>query len=76
MIGDSAGRSAGNRNGEGANRRNTQRERAHIDPVREQTEEVFLTRRGEQVVNVLSMICIVAFGCLGAILIAAWFGIL
>ena len=32
MLGDSGGRSAGNRVGEGARRRNTPRERAQIDP--------------------------------------------
>ena len=32
MLGDSAGRSRGNRLGEGAERRATQRERAGIDP--------------------------------------------
>lgn len=32
MLGDSAGRSARHRTGEGARRRNTPRERAQIDP--------------------------------------------
>lgn len=35
MMGQSGGRSGGSRVGQGARRRNTQRERSYVDPVRD-----------------------------------------
>lgn len=40
-MGDSGGRSAGNRTGEGAKRRATQRERAYIEPPQDKLERAF-----------------------------------
>lgn len=65
-MGDSAGRSSGNRTGAGARRRNTQRERALIDPP-----------WAEQAINppysrAFRLLCLVAFlAPLGALLTAA-----
>ena len=76
MIGDSGGRSRGNRQGEGASRKNTPRERSYIDPVRDEWEPVRLTRRAEKMANAFAMLCMVLFGCFTAILLANWFGII
>lgn len=40
-MGDSGGRSAGNRTGTGAKRRSTPRERAGIDPPQDELERAF-----------------------------------
>jgi hypothetical protein len=40
-MGDSGGRSAGNRTGDGAKRRATPRERAGIDPPQDELERAF-----------------------------------
>lgn len=40
-MGDSGGRSAGNRTGQGATRRSTPRERAGIDPPQDELEPAF-----------------------------------
>ena len=77
MMGKSAGRSSGNRVGEGAERRNTPREREKVDAVREpEFKPVVLTRRGEALANALAMLSLVFLSALGAIIIAAWWGLI
>lgn len=79
-MGNSGGRSRGNRTGQGAERRNTPRERAAIDPVfPEGPPEVRFQKTDEaHWVDVLfgwvAAVSIIFFGVLGAIILAAWFG--
>lgn len=89
MLGDSAGRSGGNPAGEGARRRFTPRERDRVDPPLDRLEPIPgsrvarrsfsplpLTARGRRVADALAFMVMVAFGCFGAILIAAWWGLI
>jgi hypothetical protein len=79
-MGNSGGRSKGNRQGKGAERRNTPRERAAIDPVfPEGPPEVRFNRQDEApwvdtLMGWLAAVSVVFFGVLGAIILAAWFG--
>lgn len=84
MLGESGGRSAKNRTGQGADRRNTQRERADIDPVRE-APEIGLVRKEppilpdgwvDTLMGWVAVISLIAFGVLGGIILAAWFGVI
>lgn len=75
-LGDSAGRSAGNRTGEGARRRNTQRERAHIDPPWDDTVVRYqLTERGEKLLTVLSWVAITLSLVTFLAILGLWFGV-
>lgn len=83
-LGESAGRSARNRTGQGAERRNTPRERALIDPVfPEGPPEVRfnrqppsrLTPRGESLLNFFAWSFWIVFCVMFAIVICAWWGL-
>lgn len=84
MLGESAGRSAGNRTGTGANRRNTPRERAGIDPVFPEPPAVRfaeepryrLTPRGEKILTVVAWGSWLFFCVLFAVVMCAWWGLL
>jgi hypothetical protein len=80
-MGKSAGRSARNRTGEGAQRRNTPREREFIDPpfpdgppaVRfAEPEAVWVDR----LFSAVAWVSVIAFGVLGGVILAAWFGVI
>lgn len=84
-IGQSGGRSAGNR--QSGPRRATPRERQHVDPpghsewehVRVEAEEwdgYRLTPRGENWLAVISLGCWVAFCVLLSVVVCAWWGLL
>ena len=83
-LGESAGRSARNRTAVNAKRRNTQRERAGIDPPfapePKPQPRYRLTPRGVMVRDALLALVaygsFIAFCCLGAIIIAAWWGLI
>lgn len=72
-MGDSGGRSAGNRTGENARRRNTPRERAQIDPPWDEVVPRYrLTPRGERLMNWFAWLSFAGMCVLGAIIIVAW----
>lgn len=87
-LGQSGGRSKGNRLGEGAVRRATPRERDGIDPpghvewehVRAEQEREehrwVLTSRGEKVMAVVAAGSWVFFCVLLAVVVCAWWGLL
>lgn len=80
-MGRSAGRSAGNRTGDGAKRRNTQRERDYIDPPfeiqPEQPESPWrLTKRGEEFFAMAALAAWVFLSVLMAVVICSWVGLL
>lgn len=80
MMGKSAGRSSGNRTGEGARRRNTARERDYIDPPADlvyrldETPRYRLTPRGEKVLTLATWLTYVGLIALGIFLLGVWFG--
>lgn len=79
MIGESAGRSKGNRTGDGAVRRNTQRERADIDPVFEPEPPHWseqLTPLGKRMWDLLAIGSFVVMCVMLALILAAWFGLI
>ena len=69
-IGDSGGRSAGNRTGDGARRRSTPRERAQIDPPWDEPS------RGEKWFTVAAWLSLIGFWIIGAVLICVWWGLI
>lgn len=74
-MGDSGGRSAGNRTGEGAKRRNTQRERAGIDPPWDEvTPRYQLTPLGETLRDVLLVAACAGLIFLMTLVLGEWFG--
>lgn len=74
-MGDSGGRSAGNRMGEGARRRNTPRERAQIDPPWDNVVPRYqLTPLGEKVRDVLLLASCAGLVFLMALVLGEWFG--
>lgn len=85
-MGQSAGRSRRNRDGEGAVRRAPQRERDAIDPPgyserakwadEEEQRPWVLTRRGEKVMAVVAFGSWVFFCVLLAVVVCAWWGLL
>lgn len=76
-MGDSGGRSAGNRIGEGARRRNTPRERAQIDPPWDEVVPRYrLTPRGEKVFAIAAWVSWIAWCLLFAVVICAWWGLI
>jgi hypothetical protein len=81
-MGSSAGRSDGNKTNSSAPRRATQREREGIDPPfpEERKPQYVLTARGRRVVDIsmslLAFGSFVAFCCLFAIVICAWWGLI
>lgn len=79
-MGNSAGRSSGNRTAREARRRATQRERALIDPPMDDPEPELprwmLTTRGERLVDWLFFGGFLVFCVLLAVIIAAWWGLL
>lgn len=83
-LGSSAGRSARNRNADGARRRATQRERAAIDPPMDQMITVVdpepertyqLTPRGERVVSFVTWASMVGMLALMVFILGTWFGL-
>lgn len=77
MLGTSGGRSANNRTGEGATRRNTPRERTGEEPPWDQMVPRYrLTPRGELLANILSYLLLIGLGAFGGLIFAAWFGLL
>ena len=80
-MGRSAGRSRGNRDGEGAVRRAPQRERDYIDPPGRSEwvrlhDEVRTAKRVDFAMAVVGGLSAVFFCVLAAIVVAAWFGII
>jgi hypothetical protein len=76
-LGSSAGRSSGNRTGDGARRRNTPRERAQIDPPLDLVE-VFSQdaarrrRRTELWLNGLAVLSVLGFIALLTFIVLTW----
>lgn len=80
-MGQSAGRSEGNRVGEGAIRRNTQRERAAVDPPWDHepvsvVDEWKLTPRGERWAQVCAITSMVSLACMIAVVFAAYLDVI
>lgn len=85
-MGRSAGRSRGNREGQGAVRRAPQRERDYIDPPghaerakwadEEEQRPWVLTTRGEKVMTVIAIGSYVFMCVLLAVVVCAWWGLL
>lgn len=83
-LGSSAGRSSGNRKGDGARRRNTQRERAYIDPPMDLAElaeppvqsRMKLTPRGHRALDWLAWSVWLVACVMMAIIVCAWWGII
>ena len=76
-LGSSAGRSSGNRLGEGAVRRATPRERAGIDNPRDPeptTPRWVLTPRGERAADVAIFLGALVLCGFASVVIAHWFG--
>ena len=68
MMGESAGRSAGNPTGQGARRRNTDRERAQIDAPFDERDKLVVDQA--HTIRLLRMIlAIVAIGFVGYMLV-------
>lgn len=83
-LGSSAGRSSGNRDGQGARRRATDRERAGIDPPLDQLEPVtppreprlVLTPRGHRVLDWLAWSIWLVTCVMFALIICAWWNLI
>lgn len=74
-LGESGGRSAGNRTGEGARRRNTPRERAQIDPPWDQKVPRFqLTERGERLADFIVWTSWFGFLFIMTLVLGEWWG--
>jgi hypothetical protein len=83
VMGSSAGRSQGNRTGEGAERRNTQREREDVDPVFPEGnfKAKFSVEKDfhpfvDTFVTAFCWASIIVMGVLGGITLASWFGVI
>ena len=80
-LGDSGGRSAGNRQGEGARRRFTDRERSKEVPSyiidrmnsKEPAYGYQLTPRGEQLLIFISILSMIGLVLMAAFILYAWF---
>lgn len=82
MMGNSGGRSAGNRTGDGARRRNTPRERSYIDPPMDQATEIIyreapadgyrLTPRGERAMTAVAVLSSIGMMVLMAFVLYQW----
>ena len=85
-MGHSAGRSRGNRDGQGSVRRTPQRERAAIDPPgraerarwadEEEHRTWVWTPRGEKVLSVTAWLCLIALSLLLGVVVSAWWGLI
>jgi len=84
ILGRSAGRSAGNRTGEGARRRNTPRERAAVEPPLDQIHLLDesegprtyrLTPRGERVLVLADVAILLGGLALLVFILGTWFGL-
>lgn len=78
-MGDSGGRSAGNRTGEGARRRNTPRERAQIDPPWDEAVPRYKQGQGTEVgpiFTIAARVSWIASCVLLAVVLCMWFGVI
>lgn len=86
-LGSSAGRSSGNRMGEGARRKGTDRERAAIDPPQDQMvnpnliqanhlPQLRVTPRGQLVLNVVALTLWIMLSVVLGVLVSAWWGLI